>query len=976
MGKLFNINKILNGAPSGDSDLAAFEKDIVSLDDTGSIKLPEEFSDEYEDSEGYGDPLDEEYQSGPDEDEYAGEDEYAEEEVFSEESEADEYFEEDEYSEEDEYAETDDSSESDEYTESDEYAEADEYTESDEYAEADEYTESDEYAEADEYAESDEYAVNDTAEYTEETGRAVSYEEMEYPEEYEESLNAGDRAYDEYDEESSGEYYDEDYAEDYSDDSDDYPEDVKSEEPVLGFDEVRLDTASINASEISEHIRRSSLVKGRASGRKPGSTAEKVSGESDKGLSVNEYINLDESHEQVFEYESGKKNVLKLAIIAVACLALLAVGIIAIKNRIGSASASNVRITDAGIPVSDDLIGVGNELNGIEVIGQSGLASAFDERMAAAMAVADVQNPANEDLHTGYNETDIVTNTRVTIELISVKSDLKIRFINAESGKLIPNIPFVVTITYPSGKTETWTDDDMDGIIYRTSLTEGKYKIHIEPLDGDRYAGFSWPADDSITVKSTIEYERVDVESEVLDASQVNENAEDTASRGNTSQLDLTNTVEFLESTEKPVYTEIARDTIVNPLAAMTETGPYSIVFAADVSGNNSNPPAPQPAEKPTVTLSLSQTSMSLKAGAKGTFTVSYTITVARSCTLSVSSSNTAVATASISDKTVTVTAVAGGTADITVTATTDKSGNVTETATTSARCSVTVTNVDMTQLLTDKSGNEVYVLEDGKYRRATYADYSTFDKFYIISGTFYTGWQTINGSTYYYNAEGKPVTGTQVIQGVTYMFGADGKMTSTSGVLGIDVSKWQGKIDWAAVKASGVEYVIIRVGYRGSTAGALIDDSMFVSNITGARAAGLKVGVYFVTQAIDDVEAVYEASMVLDRIRGYTLDLPVFLDVEPSGGRGDRIDKATRTAVIVAFCETIRSAGYAAGIYANKTWLETKMDTSQFGNYKIWVAHYSSVCGYTGRYDMWQYTDKGTVSGINGSVDMDLRYT
>ena len=95
-----------------------------------------------------------------------------------------------------------------------------------------------------------------------------------------------------------------------------------------------------------------------------------------------------------------------------------------------------------------------------------------------------------------------------------------------------------------------------------------------------------------------------------------------------------------------------------------------------------------------------------------------------------------------------------------------------------------------------------------------------------------------------------------------------------------------------------------------------------------------------------------------------------------PKGPKGDTIDKNTRTSVIIAFCETIRSAGYTAGIYANKTWLTSRMDVSKFGNYKIWVAHYSSVCGYTGRYDYWQYTEKGTVSGINGNVDMDLRYS
>lgn len=141
------------------------------------------------------------------------------------------------------------------------------------------------------------------------------------------------------------------------------------------------------------------------------------------------------------------------------------------------------------------------------------------------------------------------------------------------------------------------------------------------------------------------------------------------------------------------------------------------------------------------------------------------------------------------------------------------------------------------------------------------------------------------------------------------YNFASDGSLVVGSGTMGIDVSKWNGKIDWNAVKNSGVSYVIIRVGYRGSSQGALIDDPTFKTNIKGATAAGLKVGVYFFTQAVDEVEAVQEASMVLDRISGYKISYPVFLDVEGSGGRGDKIDSATRTAVCKAFCNTIQNA-------------------------------------------------------------------
>ena len=141
------------------------------------------------------------------------------------------------------------------------------------------------------------------------------------------------------------------------------------------------------------------------------------------------------------------------------------------------------------------------------------------------------------------------------------------------------------------------------------------------------------------------------------------------------------------------------------------------------------------------------------------------------------------------------------------------------------------------------------------------------------------------------------------------------------------------------------------------------------------ATAAGLKVGVYFFTQAVDEVEAVQEASMVLDRISGYKISYPVFLDVEGSGGRGDKIDSATRTAVCKAFCNTIQNAGYTAGVYANKTWLSQKMDASALSGYKIWLAQYAAAPTYTGRYDLWQYKSTGKVSGISGNVDLNLSY-
>lgn len=150
----------------------------------------------------------------------------------------------------------------------------------------------------------------------------------------------------------------------------------------------------------------------------------------------------------------------------------------------------------------------------------------------------------------------------------------------------------------------------------------------------------------------------------------------------------------------------------------------------------------------------------------------------------------------------------------------------------------------------------------------------------------------------------------------------------------------------------------------------------MFRSNIKGASAAGLKVGVYFFTQAVNEVEAVEEASMVLGLIKGYNISYPVFLDVEPSNGRGDRIDAGTRTAACRAFCQTIQNSGYRSGIYANKTWLNSYVDAPGLASYKIWLAQYAAAPSYNKtKYDMWQYSSTGKVAGISGSVDMNISY-
>lgn len=198
------------------------------------------------------------------------------------------------------------------------------------------------------------------------------------------------------------------------------------------------------------------------------------------------------------------------------------------------------------------------------------------------------------------------------------------------------------------------------------------------------------------------------------------------------------------------------------------------------------------------------------------------------------------------------------------------------------------------------------------------------------------------------------------------------------SAKLGIDVSKWNQEIDWEAVKNAGIEFAIIRCGYRGASTGALVIDPRYKENIEGAIEAGIPVGVYFFTQARDEVEAVEEASMVIRLIEDYDVDYPVFLDSESAGGRGraDGLDSDERTRAHRAFLQTIQAAGYETGIYASRNWLKDRIDMTRLSDYRIWLAEYADAPTYDEYYyHMWQYTSKGTVDGISTNVDLNLCY-
>ena len=193
---------------------------------------------------------------------------------------------------------------------------------------------------------------------------------------------------------------------------------------------------------------------------------------------------------------------------------------------------------------------------------------------------------------------------------------------------------------------------------------------------------------------------------------------------------------------------------------------------------------------------------------------------------------------------------------------------------------------------------------------------------------------------------------------------------------IGIDVSSYQKEIDWEAVAADGVEFAMIRLGYRGYGSGLLNLDPCFEQNVKGARDAGLDVGVYFFSQALTTEEAMDEARFVVRKLRGKRIDGPVAFDMEYIEG-ANRINHLTveeKTAIADAFCQFIEKNGYEAVIYGNPTWLTEDVDLTLLTHHEIWLAHYIGMTEWPFAYRMWQYTDRGSVAGIEGSVDLNIR--
>ena len=529
-----------------------------------------------------------------------------------------------------------------------------------------------------------------------------------------------------------------------------------------------------------------------------------------------------------------------------------------------------------------------------------------------------------------------------------------------------------VTLTDAEGKATDYTIDTETGTALAEDVTPGDYTVAVQPVEG-----YILPEAQTVTVKEKVVY-KADVKAvkeKIVQASQVNESAEDSGvSNAGSAPIanEVTDTVTYADSAKtetgtKTSYTAklsssghlLLSDGTETPYLPVYKEGTKDLVGATRDSGYavNSATAAWLPGAADSITLlgaPESRMAWVHRADEPAVQEGESEVTQDATPTPEVSAEPTA-------EPTPEVTATPEPTAEPTPTPEPTATPTPQPTATPEPTQAPTATPTDRT------AGwpNDIEAKDLAGYGFAvTSADTTTYE---------YTGWQEIDGATYYYDpTTHQPVTGQQVIQGNIYNFAADGALNRTA--RGIDVSKFQGTIDWNAVKADGITFAIIRCGYRGYGSGALVEDSTYRRNIQGAINAGLRVGVYFYSQAINEAEAVEEASMVLSLVGGYSLPLGVYYDTESvAGGRANAISAAERTACAVAFCETIRNAGYSAGVYSYASWFYNALNFANISKYNIWIAQYRDKLSFNYKYNIWQYTGSGSVNGISKPVDMNI---
>ena len=203
----------------------------------------------------------------------------------------------------------------------------------------------------------------------------------------------------------------------------------------------------------------------------------------------------------------------------------------------------------------------------------------------------------------------------------------------------------------------------------------------------------------------------------------------------------------------------------------------------------------------------------------------------------------------------------------------------------------------------------------------------------------------------------------------------SDGKQVS---YLGVDLSKYQKTVDFAAIQREGIDFCMIRVGARGYESGVLQEDEKYQEFMKGAAEVDMPVGLYFFSQAVSVTEAIEEADFIINRIGDYKISYPIAFDmefIENDTSRVETLTKTERTNIALAFLERIEIAGFTGMLYGDKEWLLTRIDLSKFDKYDIWLTEEEDIPDYPYTYSMWQYTRQGEIFGIDGYVDLNISF-
>lgn len=516
-------------------------------------------------------------------------------------------------------------------------------------------------------------------------------------------------------------------------------------------------------------------------------------------------------------------------------------------------------------------------------------------------------------------------------------------------------------------------DEDADGKIYQDGLDAGDYIMCYVPTDYYEADAYS----KNVNVKDKIAYvpvENIEQKVEQYDASQDVQPAAPPEP-----EVKLQDTVSWVESNEEMVPGVYKEGSAVLPVASatdevtkelplesvapqlLTESDTEGEISLATEKGGSVPPATPSGIAKLTA-----PTKISLYAKVANVITVQ--------C-------NTEEVTGIACTPGENVTLKDNGNGSFTITAADVKSDVTTlvtfvaSTAAGNIEIPATVTIAGTDTPVVDANGNKLFFDEKGE-SPLTYENYESENKVFVQEAAptkKYYGWQTLDGTRYFFDANGEKVTGKQIINGQQYSFGSDGALL-TSG-RGIDVSKWQGKIDWSQVK-NEASFAIIRCGFRGQSSREIYEDPYVDQNMKNATANGIRIGLYFYSTAQNEAQAVEEASLaVAIANRNGGVSLPIYFDIEDSATQGG-LTTAERDAMVMAFCNTVRAAGYQAGVYANTWWFKNYLTPSSYpGWVSIWIARWAETPEYNGRFDIWQYSSKGSVSGISGNVDMNISY-